>query len=237
MRRYSCRLDSVMKRLLDLAIVIPSLILLSPLFVVIAVCVKLSSPGPILFRQRRVGWRGEIFEICKFRTMVAEGNSRGPQVTASNDPRITRLGRLLRRSKLDELPQLINVLSGKMSVVGPRPQVPRFVRHYPDHIQEIVFSVRPGITDPAAIAYRNEEELLAGADNPERCYIDRILPHKLTLYVQYIRRRSLATDLWIILQTVGCLLPSHDHSRRQPATRPVFQVGEPVMAFERVTSR
>ncbi len=229
-----------MKRAIDLTIVIPSLMLLSPLFLVIAVCIKICSPGPVLFRQRRVGWRGEIFEICKFRTMVADAAGQGPKVTAATDPRITSLGRLLRRSKLDELPQLINVLRGTMSLVGPRPQVPKFVEHYPDDLRAIILSVRPGITDPAAIAYRNEEELLAGADNPERSYIDRILPHKLAMYERYIRRRTIATDMWIILQTIGCLLapsPPRQFPGSQPTTRPVFPAVEPLMAFERLASR
>ena len=221
-----------MKRLLDLAIVLPALILLSPLFWAIAVCIKLTSQGPVFFRQQRVGWHGQMFEICKFRTMVVDAPSYGPKVTAANDPRITPLGRLLRRSKLDELPQLINVLVGNMSLVGPRPQVPKFVQHYPQHIRTIVFSVRPGITDPAAIAYRNEEALLAHTDNPERCYIERILPHKLTLYVQYIRHQTLATDVWILLQTVGCIVrPRHRKSATVPAasTAQVFPVGEAVI--------
>ncbi len=229
-----------MKRSLDLVIVIPSLILLSPLFLLIAACIKICSPGPILFRQRRVGWRGQIFEICKFRTMVADAVDHGPKVTAATDPRITSVGRFLRRYKLDELPQLANVLRGNMSLVGPRPQVPKFVQHYPDSIRSIVFSVRPGITDPATIAYRNEEELLAGAVNPERSYIDRILPHKLAMYEQYIRRRTIVTDVWIILQTIGCLLqvrPPRQAISNIQTTRPVFPVGEKLMAFEHVAGR
>jgi lipopolysaccharide/colanic/teichoic acid biosynthesis glycosyltransferase len=221
-----------MKRMFDLLIVLPSLVLLSPLFLSIAMCVKVTSPGPVFFRQRRVGWHGRIFEICKFRTMVVDAATHGPKVTAANDPRITPLGRLLRRTKLDELPQLINVLVGNMSLVGPRPQVPKFVQHYPEHVRAIVFAVRPGITDPAAIAYRHEEELLAYADDPERSYIDRILPHKLSLYVQYIRRQTLLTDLWIILQTFGCLVKP----RRRPtpsvvsaAPKPLFHISEAIM--------
>jgi len=201
-------LKKAMKRAIDLAVVISSLMVLWPLLLAIAVCVKLTSAGPVLFRQQRVGWRGQLFEIFKFRTMVENAHQQGPQLTVLHDPRITPLGRLLRRTKLDELPQLLNVLRGDMSLVGPRPQIPSVVRHYPDDIHNIVFSVRPGITDPATIAYRDEERILAAADNPQVCHIDRILPHKLTMYVQYVRCRNTASDLRILLQTIGCLMPT-----------------------------
>ncbi len=219
-----------MKRAIDLAIVIPSLIVLSPLLLAIAVCIKLCSPGPVLFRQRRVGWRGRTFRICKFRTMVAGSERRGPKVTAATDPRITRLGQLLRHTKLDELPQLLNVLIGNMSLVGPRPQVPRFVHHYPEPTRSIVLSVRPGITDPATLAFRHEEELLAGCANPERCYIEDILPRKLAMYEQYIRRRTIASDLWIMAITAVCLLR---HSHPMPTLLPPTSQGGETVSVRR----
>ena len=214
--RAACQLATAMKRLIDLLIVVPGLILLSPLLAVVSVCIKLTSRGPVLFRQCRVGHRGQLFEICKFRTMVVGPVSGGPQVTAADDPRITRLGRFLRRTKLDELPQLLNVLKGEMSLVGPRPQVPRFVQHYPRSIRDIILSVRPGITDPATIRFRHEEEILAGSNNPERSYIEQILPHKLTLNVRYIRQRTLTGDLVILVRTVGCLVSPHVPQRGLP---------------------
>ncbi len=197
-----------MKRAIDLAVVVPSIIVLSPLLLAIAVCIRLTSKGPVLFRQQRVGWHSQLFEILKFRTMVADAGQHGPQLTVLDDPRITPLGRFLRRFKLDELPQLLNVLRGDMSLVGPRPQIPSVVDHYPEHVHQIVFSVRPGITDPATITYRNEEQLLATAENPQRFHIDCILPHKLTMYVDYVRCQTTSTDLRIMLQTLRCILPT-----------------------------
>lgn len=208
-----------MKRAIDLAIVIPGLVLLSPLLLAIAVVVRITSPGPVMFRQQRVGWRGELFEIFKFRTMVVDADQRGPHLTVMNDPRITPLGRLLRRTKLDELPQLFNVLRGDMSLVGPRPQIPSVVSHYPEEVHRVVFSVRPGITDPATIQYRNEEQILAAAENPQRCHIDRLLPRKLDMYVHYVRCQSTTTDARILLQTIACLLPK---PRPRVPSRPVL---------------
>lgn len=217
-----------MKRAIDLAIVIPGLVILSPLLLAIAVAVRLTSPGPVLFRQQRVGWHGRLFEILKFRTMVVDADRQGPQLTVLNDPRITPLGRLLRRTKLDELPQLLNVLCGDMSLVGPRPQIPSVVSHYPEDIHRVVFSVRPGITDPATLAYRNEEEMLAASENPQRCHIDRILPRKLDMYVHYVRCQSTTTDARILLQTIACLLPA---PRTQSSKRQIVVRGDqPVRA-------
>jgi lipopolysaccharide/colanic/teichoic acid biosynthesis glycosyltransferase len=218
------QIANVMKRVLDLLIVVPSLIMLSPLMLAIALGIKFTSSGPVLFRQQRVGRYGRHFKICKFRTMVVTQAGAGPQVTASHDPRITPLGRILRDLKLDELPQLFNVLRGDMTLVGPRPQVPRFVQHYPQPIRELVLSVRPGITDPATLAYRNEEELLEGAADPERSYIDTILPHKLRMYVQYLRHRTLATDVVVILTTVACVLARGPSKSVGPAHRTATDV-------------
>lgn len=195
-----------MKRLFDLAIVIPSLVILSPLLLIVAVCVKLDSSGPALFRQRRVGRGGRVFQILKFRTMVAGDDARGPHFTVSSDPRITRMGRWLRRYKLDELPQLMNVLAGEMSLVGPRPQVETIVEHYPAEVHHIVFSVRPGITDPATIRFRHEEQLLSRVTDPAKYHIQSVLPHKLQMYVEYVRRQSLRSDVRILLQTFACVL-------------------------------
>ena len=195
-----------MKRLFDLAIVIPSLILLSPMLVLLALCVRLDSSGPALFRQRRVGQGGRVFHILKFRTMVQASESAGPCFTVLRDRRITRFGRVLRRYKLDELPQLINVLLGDMSLVGPRPQVEAIVAHYPPQVRRIVFSVRPGITDPATIRFRNEEQLLARAADPARYHIHVVLPQKLQMYVDYVSQHTLGRDVGILARTVRCVL-------------------------------
>ncbi len=194
-----------MKRTVDLLIVIPGLIAVSPLMIGIMVLIKATSPGPVLFRQWRVGLGGRQFRIFKFRTMVHEPDRVGVQMTVAGDPRITRWGRFLRRWKLDELPQLFNVLSGDMTLVGPRPQVARVVNHYPAAIRRRVLSVRPGLTHPAAIVYRHEEQLLASRPSPERMYYDQILPHKLALYLDYLDRRSVITDLRVLCQTAWYL--------------------------------
>jgi lipopolysaccharide/colanic/teichoic acid biosynthesis glycosyltransferase len=187
---------------MDLLLTLAALPLALPLMAVIAVWVRLDSPGPALFRQQRVGRAGRLFRIHKFRTMHAkpqEGD--GPQITAALDPRITRAGRWLRRRKLDELPQLIDVLKGDMSLVGPRPEVPRYMALYPPEARARILSVRPGITDRAAIAFRDEERLLAAADDPERAYTEQIMPAKLRHYLDYADHHSVAGDLRILLDT------------------------------------
>lgn len=191
------------KRLFDLLFTIPGLILVFPLFLFIALWIKLDSPGPIFFRQERVGFGGRPFMILKFRTMVMNAESIGPKVTSDGDPRITRSGRWLRKYKLDELPQLINVLKGEMSLVGPRPEVPEYVAHYPADVREQVLSVPPGITDFAAIEFRDENAMLEHAADPQRTYLERILPIKLKLYLKYVRERSLWTDFVLILRTMA----------------------------------
>lgn len=188
------------------------LILLLPLLAAIAVWIRCDSPGPVFFRQTRVGREGRPFRIYKFRTMVTDAEKLGRAVTVAGDPRITRSGRWLRRSKLDELPQLLNVLLGDMSLVGPRPEVPRYVALY-DLKHRRVLSVRPGITDWASIKYRNENELLAAASDPERVYIERILPDKLRINLEYIDRRSFGTDLEIIWKTGLRILERENKSR------------------------
>ena len=194
------------KRLFDIACAATALALLAPLLLALALWVRLDSPGPVLFRQQRVGRDSRPFAILKFRTMQVNAEAAGLQITVGQDPRITRAGSWLRRSKLDELPQLLNVLRGDMSMVGPRPEVPRYVALYPADVRAEVLSVRPGITDLASVQYRSESTLLAQSSNPEQTYVDTILPAKLALCRQYVRERSFWLDLRIIGMTLGILL-------------------------------
>lgn len=196
----------VEKRLFDLLLVIPGLILLSPIMIFIAVWVRQSSPGPALFKQERIGKGGKPFFVLKFRTMIQNAESNGGKITIGSDPRITRVGVFLRRYKLDELPQLLNVLKGEMSLVGPRPEVPEYVALYPAGVRKKVLSVLPGITDSAAIKYRNENELLAKSDNPEREYVKNVLPEKLDYYLEYVENRSLWLDFKLILRTLWIIV-------------------------------
>ena len=191
------------KRLFDLVCAALGLLLLAPLLLIIGLWIRLDSAGPALFRQTRVGRFGRPFSIHKFRTMRVEP---GQAITVGADPRITRAGRWLRASKLDELPQLWDVLRGAMSLVGPRPELPRYVALYPAELRERVLAVRPGITDPASLAFSHEAELLAAASDPEREYREVILPAKLALSADYAARASLATDLGLILRTLARVL-------------------------------
>jgi lipopolysaccharide/colanic/teichoic acid biosynthesis glycosyltransferase len=190
------------KRLFDLVAAALALVLLSPLLAVVALLVRLDSPGPVFFRQQRVGRFGALYRIHKFRTMVAGAAERGGALTVGDDPRITRAGRWLRRSRIDELPQLIDVLEGNMSLVGPRPEVPRYVAMYPPALRERVLSVRPGITDPASLEFIDEAERLARAADPEREYVEVILPRKLAIAAAYAERATLASDTVIIGRTL-----------------------------------
>ena len=192
----------MLKRLFDLVLAAAGLLLLSPLLLGIALWIKLDSPGPVFFRQQRVGRFGVLFRIHKFRSMSGDAPLAGPQLTVGADPRITRAGAFLRRSKLDELPQLIDVLAGTMSLVGPRPEVPRYVALYPAEARARVLSVKPGITDPAALAFRNEGELLARAADPERVYIEQIMPAKLRFAARYVEQMSVLNDVRLILVTL-----------------------------------
>ena len=194
------------KRAFDLVATVVALLVLAPLLAVIALLIKLDSPGPVFFRQERVGQLGKLFRIHKFRTMVADAPQRGLALTVGADPRITRSGAWLRRTRLDELPQLIDVLLGRMSLVGPRPEVPRYVQHYPPALRERALAVRPGITDPSSLAFLDEAELLAKAADPEREYIDHILPRKLQAAADYAARATLWTDLQVLARTVRLLL-------------------------------
>lgn len=175
--------------------------MLLPLFLIISIGIKLDTPGPIFFRQIRVGKFGKLFLIYKFRTMVTDSEGRGRQITVGNDKRITRSGRILRKYKLDELPQLFNVLKGEMSLVGPRPEVPRYVDKYPKHVKDIVLSILPGITDYASIEYKDENQVLGLADDPERAYINEVLPIKLDYYVRYAKDQNAWGDFLLIVKT------------------------------------
>ena len=202
-----------MKRCLDLILGLLGLLLLSPLFVAIAVWTRLREGPPVISRQRRVGLAGAPFLIWKFRTMVVE--KPGLPITAAGDPRITRTGRVLRKRKLDELPQLFNVVAGTMSLVGPRPEVPEYVDLEDPRWQEVL-TVRPGVTDSASLAYFNEEQLLAAASDPERHYREHVLPSKLEMYLRYVRNRSLGQDLKILWRTV-LLVMGHNPTVDKPS--------------------
>lgn len=210
-----------MKRIMDVLVAGAGLIFTAPLFLMAAIAVKFDSKGPIFFCQERIGRHCRPFRILKFRSMVVEAPKQGGLLTAGGDPRITRVGRILRQAKLDELPQLINVLRGDMSLVGPRPEVRRYVDLFPREF-ETILSVRPGITDWASIRYRHESALLARADNPEAEYVRVILPDKLRLARQYVAHQSTLVDLKIIAQTLATVLtnrtmPDNPHPERASA--------------------
>lgn len=194
-----------MKRLFDFVVSLLGLIVLSPLFLVIAAAIKRDSPGPVFFRQVRVGKDGRTFRIHKFRSMTVSTAGNSKEITVGGDARITRTGAWIRHWKLDELPQLIDVLAGSMSVVGPRPEVPRYVALYPDAQRRVVLSVKPGITDLASIQFRHENELLARASDPEQAYREQILPEKLRLQSEYVRTRSFIGDMKILVATFAAI--------------------------------
>lgn len=193
------------KRLFDMCLAALGLVLLAPLLLAVALWVVWDSPGPALFRQQRVGRAGKPFRIFKFRTMHPRAEAAGPAITIGADARITRAGHWLRRTKIDELPQLCNVLLGQMSFVGPRPEVPHYVALYPDDVRDLVLSVRPGITDRASIEFRDESTLLGQSSDPERTYVEQILPIKLRYAAEYARSHTLWTDLQIIARTAAVL--------------------------------
>lgn len=190
----------MIKRLFDVVAAVAGLLVLSPLFALVALAIKLTSRGPVFFRQERVGRDFQPFRIYKFRTMVVDAPRLGGQITAGRDPRITSIGHLLRKTKLDELPQLLNVLSGEMSLVGPRPEVPKYVEMFRPQFAEVL-SVRPGITDLASVKYRDENEILGRADDPEAAYVNQVLPDKLALATEYVRRASFWFDVRLIFAT------------------------------------
>lgn len=192
------------KRLVDLLVSALLLALFALPMLLIAAWIRLDSPGPALFRQQRVGQGGRLFTIHKFRTMRVDGGGLG--LTVGDDARITRAGRWLRRLKLDELPQLWDVLRGAMSLVGPRPDLPAYVDRYPASLRAQLLALRPGITDPASLAFRDEAERLAAATDPEREYLENILPAKLRLSAEYAARATLASDLRLMLRTALLLI-------------------------------
>ncbi|MFL6627909.1 MAG: sugar transferase [Burkholderiaceae bacterium] len=194
------------KRSFDVVSAVLGLLVFGVPMLLVALWIRLDSPGPVFFRQERVGRHGKLFRIHKFRTMAVDAEQRGPQLTVGADARVTRVGRVLRANRLDELPQFLDVLAGDMSLVGPRPDVPRYVERWPADLRERVLAVRPGITDPASLTFRDEATLLARAADPEREYMDVILPRKLALAADYADHASLWTDLAVIGRSVGVLL-------------------------------
>jgi len=195
------KLQLVLKRAMDIVISGGALLVIWPVLLLIALAIKIDDPGPVFYRQVRVGKDGKEFRIFKFRTMVVDADKKGLAITVGRDNRITRMGRLLRKTKLDELAQLINVFIGEMSFVGPRPEVPKYVNMYTPYQRQVLL-VRPGITDYASIAYRNENDLLEGAEDPEKMYIDVIMPDKIELNMKYLREISPLADIRLILSTI-----------------------------------
>ena len=193
------------KRLFDISVSFLGLIILSPLFLIIAILIKVFMPGSILFRQKRIGRGGKPFSICKFRTMILRPVTFAGTFDVGDNSRVTILGKVLRQTKIDELPQLLNVLKGDMSIVGPRPEIKKWTEVYRDK-WETVLSVKPGITDNASIEFRNEEELLSQSTDPEVTYRNVILPRKLDLYVDYVNNHTFREDIRIILSTINTVL-------------------------------
>jgi lipopolysaccharide/colanic/teichoic acid biosynthesis glycosyltransferase len=195
----------VSKRVFDCIAALLGTLCLSPLFLIVALLIKLDSTGPVLFRQERIGRGVRPFYIFKFRTMVENAPRLGAAITCGDDPRVTRVGRYLRRTKIDELPQLLNVLKGDMSIVGPRPEVRRYVDAYRTDYEEVL-KVRPGITDAASLRFRDEASLLGTVDDPEALYLTRILPQKLDLGKEYVKGVSLSQDVALIFKTLAALV-------------------------------
>jgi lipopolysaccharide/colanic/teichoic acid biosynthesis glycosyltransferase len=194
------------KRVFDWLASSMGLLLLAPILLFIAVRIKLDSTGPVFFRQERVGLGGRTFRIHKFRTMVTDAEMKGLQITVGTDARVTRLGHRLRKYKLDELPQLIDVWLGNMSLVGPRPEVPLYVACYPADVRDLVLSLRPGITDRASVEFKDENEILGRAADPHKAYVNEVLPIKLRYYVEYVNTRSLLGDISLIFKTITALV-------------------------------
>lgn len=191
----------VFKRIFDIVASFCGLFILSPILLVITILIKIDSKGPVFFKQQRVGKNKKKFEIYKFRTMVTDAEKIGKQITIGNDNRITNVGKFIRKCKLDELPQLINVFKGEMSLVGPRPEVPKYVELY-DEYQEQILLVNPGITDYASIKFRNENEILGRSTNPEKTYTEEIMQQKIDLNMKYIKNISLLEDIKLIIKTL-----------------------------------
>lgn len=194
-------LEDIVRRGIDLVLSILALALLSPIMVVIGVLIKRESPGPAVFVQERVGKGGRVFKLRKFRSMRL-GAADGPAVTAAGDVRVTAIGAHLRSTKLDELPQLVNVAAGDMSIVGPRPEVPKYASLWPEQDRLQILSVRPGITDPVTVSLRREEQILATREDPERYYVQVLLPEKARRYAEYVRGRTLRGDAHLVWRTL-----------------------------------
>jgi len=201
-----------MKRCFDFVLSLMGLIALLPVFIAVAWVVK-KDGGPVFYRQQRVGKHGTLFNIYKFRSMVIDADKTGAKVTASHDPRITRIGSLLRKTKIDELPQLFNVLTGDISLVGPRPEVPYYVSKWPDACRKIILSVKPGITDYATLYYNNEQAVLAKAGDPKKAYLKEVMPHKLRMYEQYVKDQNFWLDIRIILATLLKMVGIDNYAR------------------------
>ncbi|WP_457743605.1 sugar transferase [Sulfurimonas sp.] len=192
------------KRVFDILFATLGLIFLSPFLIIIAIWIKLSSKGALFYTQKRVGRDFKEFDIYKFRSMIVDADKKGPSVTSADDPRITKIGKLIRKTKIDELPQLLNVFKGDMSLVGPRPEVMKFVNQKKDEYKKVL-TVRPGITDNAAIEFRDEEMIMSGYEDKEKAYIDIILPQKIELYYSYIENISFFNDIKLLLKTLKVL--------------------------------
>jgi lipopolysaccharide/colanic/teichoic acid biosynthesis glycosyltransferase len=200
----------MLKRAFDFIVSLLVILAALPLWLAVAIAIKLDSSGPVFYRSTRIGKDGSPFTLYKFRTMVADAPRQGPGITQQDDPRISRVGRILRKLKIDEMPQLVNALKGEMSIVGPRPEDPRYVAHYTPE-QRRVLSVRPGMASPAFIKYRHEEELLAVAGNDwEHVYLTRILPDKLRMDLEYIEQQSFLFDLAVLAQAALSLFERNE---------------------------
>ena len=206
-----------LKRVFDIALAIPASLVAAPIVVVSALLVRLDSRGPVFYRGWRTGLGGRPFRIYKLRTMEADADTAGPEITRANDQRVTRIGRMLRRTKIDELPQLFNVLSGHMSLVGPRPEHPNYVRLYTPE-QRRVLEVKPGMTSLASILYADEQDLLVG-EHAEKTYVDVVMPEKLEIDRRFVESQSLRTDFVILLRTARLMLTRSLLPRRRPTSR------------------
>lgn len=195
----------MIKRSFDIVVALIGLFFVSPIMILIAVLIKVDSRGPVFYRGVRVGMRGQLFRVFKFRTMVLNADKIGGSSTPDDDPRITRMGKILRKHKLDELPQLLNVLTGDMSLVGPRPEVQHYVDMYTEK-EKVILSIRPGITDWASLWNPDEGAILAGSPDPEKAYLEEIRPEKLRLQLEYVAKRSFSTDITIILRTLDAIV-------------------------------
>ena len=193
------------KRICDLIVAVPLLLFLTPLLLFVALLIKFDSKGAVIFRQSRGGFAGVFFEILKFRSMAERKESDGKDFEPGSGMRVTRVGAIIRKTKVDELPQLINVIKGDMSLVGPRPEVRKYIEMFPERWNKIL-SIRPGITDPASVEFRNEEEILAAAKDPEREYVEKVLPRKLDLYEKYVDDITFLGDLKVIVATFAAIL-------------------------------